>query len=97
MDRKVVVSAEGVEVRGYRGWQQRWSDLVGLDAVSPGMDVATFRFRNGRKAGVDSSFNGWLDLMRHLRTFTEGDANARTKVEAAIGELNRWKVGAERY
>jgi hypothetical protein len=97
MARTIVISAEGVQVIGFRGWQRRWEDLVSLEAFAPGMDILVFRFEGVSKLTVDGGFNGWRDLVKHLLTFTEDDDAAHAKVVVAIRELNRFRPPAERY
>jgi len=97
MSRVVAVSATGIRVIGVRGWERSWAELSEITAVSAGLDVITFRFEGSRKAAMDSSFDGWKDLMKHLPQLTKDDKAANAKVAAAIRELNRWKPAAERY
>ncbi len=97
MSRVVAVSTKGIRVVGFRGWERSWAELSEITAVSPGLDVIVFRFEGSRKAAMDSSFDGWKDLMKHLPQLTKDDKAANAKVAAAIRELNRWKPATERY
>jgi hypothetical protein len=86
--RRFVFSPEGVEVRGPFRFRFTWAQLVRVVALENGLiGVAKLKF-GWMTIPVDSSMDGFRQLVRALEVWPTGEA--KTKCEEAVRTLRRW-------
>jgi hypothetical protein len=87
--RQVVVSREEIRVVGLPSYRFAWSDLRDIEAVDNGaVGVMRFVFAK-KKIAVDSTFDGFRELVRALEVWPTG--NAKELGQKAARVLAQWR------